>query len=77
MMINNTTTMDDVVARYTGKVTRYPPGVASAPDVKERGQAQYQCTCGYDGTMPYPKLFKLLRRRALQLRCERCGRVMR
>jgi hypothetical protein len=71
------TTDDDLVASYTGEVTRYHPGVASAPDVKERGRAQYQCTCGNAGTMPYPQLFKLLYKKRLQLQCERCGRVMR
>jgi hypothetical protein len=75
-------TMVDALASYTGTVMRCPPGRASAPDVKERGQAQFQCVCGHAGTMPYPTLFKRLRRgrrrrKALRLRCQRCGRVLR
>jgi hypothetical protein len=75
-------TMVDALARYTGTVTRCPPGRASAPDAKERGRAQLQCVCGHAGTMPYPTLFKRLwwgRRRGkpLRLRCQRCGRVLR
>ena len=32
----------------------------------------------HSGTMPYPKLFRRLRRRRpLRLRCQRCGRVLR
>jgi hypothetical protein len=66
------------LANYARTVTRLPPGPASAPDVKERGQAQFQCPCGHAGTMPYPKLFRRLRRkRPMQLRCQRCGRVLR
>jgi hypothetical protein len=72
----------DALASYTGTVMRGPPGRASAPDVKERGQAQFQCACGHAGTMPYPTLFKRLRRgrwrrKPLRLRCQRCGRVLR
>src|SRR5262245_12062640 len=71
-------TIVDALARYTGTVTRCPPGRASAPDVKERGQAQFQCACGHAGTMTYPTLFKRLRRRRpLRLRCQQCGRVLR
>jgi hypothetical protein len=75
-------TMVDALARYTGTVTRCPAGRASAPDAKERGQAQFQCVCGHAGTMPYPSLFKRLwrgRRRGkpLRLRCRRCGRLLR
>jgi hypothetical protein len=75
-------TMVDALASYTGTVMRCPPGRASAPDVKERGQAQFQCVCGHAGTMPYPTLFKRLwrgqrRRKPLRLRCQRCGRVLR
>jgi hypothetical protein len=51
-------TMVEALASYTGTVMRCPPGRASAPDVKERGQAQFQCVCGHAGTMPYPTLFK-------------------
>jgi lysyl-tRNA synthetase class I len=74
-------TMVDLLASYTGTVTRCPPGRASAPTVKERGQAQFQCACGHAGTMPYPTLFKRLRwgrrrRKPLRLRCQRCGRVL-
>ena len=74
--------MVDALASYTGTVMRCPPGRASAPDVKERGRAQFQCVCGHSGTMPYPTLFKRLRRgrrrrRPLRLRCQRCGRVLR
>src|SRR5262249_4590356 len=54
-------TMGDAIASYTGTVMRCPPGRASAPDVKERGQAQFRCVCGHAGTMPYPTLFKRLR----------------
>jgi hypothetical protein len=71
-------TMVDALASYTGTVMRCPPGRASAPDVKERGQAQFQCVCGHSGTIPYPKLFKRLRRgKPLRLQCQRCGRVLR
>jgi len=75
-------TLVDALASCTGMVVRCPPGRASAPDVKERGQAQLQCVCGHAGTMPYPTLFKRLRRgrrrrKPLQLRCQRCGRVLR
>src|SRR5215831_971544 len=75
-------TMVDALARYTGTVTRCPAGRASAPDAKERGRAQFQCVCGHSGTIPYPKLFRRLRRgrrrgKPLQLRCQRCGRVLR
>lgn len=65
-------------AKLTGKVTSYPPGRGTAPDAKEYGRAQFKCRCGHAGTMPYPMLFKRLRRRKpLRLRCERCGRVLR
>jgi len=72
----------DALARYTGTVTRCPPGRASAPDAKERGRAQFQCVCGHSGTIPYPTLFKRLRRgrrrgKLLRLRCQRCGRALR
>ena len=75
-------TMVDALGSYTGTVTQCPPGRARAPDVKECGQAQFQCGCGHAGTMPYPKLFKRLRRgrrrrKPLRLRCQRCGRVLR
>ena len=75
-------TMVDALASYTGTVMRCPPGRASAPDVKERGQAQFQCVCGHSGTMPYPTLFNRLRRgrrrrKPLRLQCQRCGRVLR
>ena len=75
-------TIVDALARYTGTVTRCPPSRASAPDAKERGRAQFQCVCGHSGTMPYPKLFRRLRRgrrrgKPLRLRCQRCGRVLR
>jgi hypothetical protein len=75
-------TIVDALARYTGTMTRCPAGRASAPDPKERGRAQFQCVCGHAGTMPYPTLFKRLRRgrrrrKALRLRCQRCGRVLR
>ena len=30
--------------------------------MKQYGQAQFKCACGHAGTMPYPKLFKRLRR---------------
>jgi hypothetical protein len=71
-------TMVGALANYTGTVTRGRPGRGRAPDVKERGQAQFQCVCGHAGTMPYPTLFKRLRRRRpLRLRCQRCGRVLR
>ena len=49
-------------AKFTGTVTRCPPGEGTAPDAKEYGQAQFKCRCGHAGTMPYPKLFKRLRR---------------
>jgi hypothetical protein len=73
--------MLDAMATYAGTVTRCPPGRARAPDEKRYGQAQFKCTCGHAGTMPYPKLFKRLRRgrrqrKPLRLRCERCGRVL-
>jgi hypothetical protein len=75
-------TIADALARYTGTVTRYPAARASAPDAKERGRAQCQCVCGHAGTMPYPTLFKRLRRgrrrrKPLRLRCQRCGQVLR
>jgi hypothetical protein len=71
-------TTADAIANYTGTVTRSPPGRASAPDAKEYGRAQFQCVCGHAGTMPYPILFKRLRRRRpLRLRCQQCGRVLR
>ena len=75
-------TMVDALASFTGTVMRCPPGRASAPDAKERGQAQFRCVCGHAGTMPYPTLFKWLRRgrrrgKPLRLRCQRCGRVLR
>ena len=76
-------TMVDALASYTGTVTRGRPGRARAPDAKlQRGQAQFQCVCGHAGTMPYPTLFKWLRRgrrrgKPLRLRCQRCGRVLR
>ena len=75
-------TMVDALASYTGTVTRGRPGRARAPDAKlQRGQAQFQCVCGHAGTMPYPTLFKRLRRgrrrrKPLRLRCQRCGRVL-
>jgi hypothetical protein len=78
MTVDETTV--DALASYTGTVTRCPPGRASAPDVTERGQAQFQCVCGHAGTMPYPTLFKRLRRgrrQPLRLRCQRCGQVLR
>jgi len=69
-------TTDDAIANYTGTVTRYRPGKGTAPDATEYGQAQFSCRCGHAGTMPYPKLYKRLRRRKpLRLRCERCGWV--
>jgi len=64
-------------AKLTGKVTSCPPGQGTAPDAKEYGRAQFKCRCGHAGTMAYPKLFKMLRRKPLRLRCERCGRVQR
>ena len=65
-------------AKLTGKVTSYPPGRGMAPDAKEYGRAQFKCVCGHAGTMPYPTLFKMLRRgRPMRLRCQRCGRVLR
>jgi hypothetical protein len=71
-------TTDDAMAKFAGTVTRCPPGEGTAPDAKERGRAQFKCACGHAGTMPYPMLFKRLRRRKpLRLRCERCGRVLR
>ena len=74
----NTKTLVDIAARYVGPVIRCRPGRANAPDAKEYGEAQYQCICGHAGAMPYPKLFKRLRRkRPMRLTCERCGRVMR
>jgi hypothetical protein len=78
MMIEDET-ISDLVASYAGAVTRCRPGKPSAPDVKERGQAQFQCPCGHAGTMPYPRLFKRLRRgrKPMRLRCELCGAVLR
>jgi len=75
-------TMVDALASFTGTVMRCPPGRASAPDAKGRGQAQFQCVCGHAGTMAYPKLFQRLRRgrrrgKPLRLRCQLCGRVLR
>ena len=76
-------TISDLVASYAGTVTRCPPGKPRAPAAKEYGQAQLiRCRCGHAGTMPYPMLFKRLRRgrrrrKPLGLRCQRCGRVLR
>src|SRR5262249_47342221 len=75
-------TMVDALASFTGTGMRCPPGRASAPAAKERGQAQCRCVCGHGGKMPYPTLFKRLRRgrrrgKPLRLRCQRCGRVLR
>ena len=71
-------TTDDAIAKFAGTVTRCPPGEGTAPDAKERGRAQFKCRCGHAGTMPYPKLFKRLRRgRPMLLRCQQCGRVLR
>jgi hypothetical protein len=75
-------TMVDALGSYTGTVLQCPPGRARAPDAKERGQAQFQCVCGYAGTMPYPTLFERLRRgrrqrKPLRLRCQGCDRVLR
>jgi hypothetical protein len=71
--------MIDLVASYAGMVTRCRPGEARAPEAKEHGQAQLKrCRCGHAGTMPYPKLFKRLRRgKPMRLRCQHCGRVLR
>jgi hypothetical protein len=33
---------------------RCPPGRERAPDEKRYGAAQFRCTCGNAGTMPYP-----------------------
>src|SRR6188472_1302378 len=59
-------------------VKRCPRGHARAPDVKRYDQSQFRCVCGHRGTLPYPVLFKLLRRRRkpMRLRCQRCGRVL-
>jgi hypothetical protein len=72
-------TTAEALASYAGTVTLCSPGKPRAPDAKEeRGQAQFQCRCGHAGTMPYPKLFKRLRRRKpMRLRCELCGEVLR
>jgi hypothetical protein len=71
-------TIGDLVASYIGTVTRCRPGKPRAPAAKEYGQAQFQCTCGHAGTMPYPRLFKRLRRgEPLRLRCQFCGTVLR
>ena len=71
-------TISDLVASYAGTVTQCPAGRAKAPVAKEYGQAQFQCRCGHAGTMPYPKLFRRLRRRKpVWLRCQHCGRVLR
>ena len=71
-------TTDDAIAKFAGTVTRCPPGEGTAPDAKEYGRAQFKCGCGHAGTMPYPKLFKRLRRgRPMRLRCQQCGRVLR
>jgi hypothetical protein len=70
-------TMVDALASYGGTVTVCPPGKPRAPEAKDYGQAQFRCRCGHAGTMPYPTLFKRLRRRQpLQLRCQHCGRVL-
>ena len=37
MTTDNETTIDDATAKYTGTVTRCPPGQARAPDAKEYG----------------------------------------
>ena len=77
-MGDDETSIKDAIASFIGTVTRCPPGHGTAPDAKERGQAQFKCVCGHRGTMPYPKLFKRLRRRRpMLLRCQRCGRVLR
>jgi hypothetical protein len=75
-------TMVDALGSYTGTVLQCPPGRARAPDVKQRGQAQFQCVCGHAGTLPYSTLFERLRRerrqrKQLRLRCQRCDRVLR
>lgn len=72
-------TISDLVASYIGTVTRCRPCKPRAPDAKEYGQAQLKrCRCGHAGTMPYPGLFKRLRRgKPLRLRCQFCGTVLR
>jgi hypothetical protein len=77
-MATSEETTDDAMAKFTGTVTRCPPGQGTAPDAKEYGRAQFNCACGHRGTMSYPKLFKRLRcGRPMRLRCQRCGRVLR
>ena len=77
-MTTDEETTNDAIAKYTGTVTRCPPGEGTAPDAKEYGQAQFKCRCGHAGKMDYPKLYKRLRRRKpLRLRCECCGWVLR
>jgi hypothetical protein len=71
-------TMTQAVAAYTGLVTRCRAGRARAPAMKQTGEAHFRCTCGHAGTMPYPKLFKRLRRgKPMKLTCRKCGRVFR
>jgi hypothetical protein len=72
-------TMPELLASYAGRVTRCRPGKPRAPEAKEYGQAQLKrCRCDHAGTMPYPKLFKRLRRRKpMRLRCQHCGAVLR
>jgi hypothetical protein len=55
MTIDEETT-DDAIAKFTGVVTRCPPGEGTAPDAKEYGQTQFRCTCGHRGTMAYQAL---------------------
>jgi hypothetical protein len=78
-MLQHTRTTVTVMTNETVTVTRCPPGKPRAPDAKKpRGKAQFRCRCGHHGTMPYPRLFKRLRRRKpLRLRCELCGEVLR
>jgi hypothetical protein len=78
-MTDETKMMAELFESYVRTVTRCPPGEPKAPNAREYGQAQLKrCRCGHAGTMPYPKLFKRLRRRRpLTLRCQRCGRVLR
>lgn len=71
-------TMTQAVAAYTGPVTRCRAGRARAPAMKQTGEAHFRCTCGHPGTMPYPKLFRRLRRgKPMKLTCRKCGRVFR
>jgi hypothetical protein len=77
MTIDDRTT--DAMARPDEIVIkRCPTGEPRAPDVKRYGEAQFRCICGHRGTLPYPELYKLLRRRKpMRLRCQRCGRFLR